>query len=107
MLTYLLGDVLRIFAGDFKPGEMGGKKATQGMLLMAAVVMLVPIVMVMLSLTLPYPAIGWVAIVASVGLIIFNLGGLPYPSAFDNFLIVVGFVLNALIIWFAWTWSQA
>jgi hypothetical protein len=24
MLTYLLGDVLRIFAGDFKAGEIGG-----------------------------------------------------------------------------------
>lgn len=28
MLTYLLGDVLRIFAGDFKPGEIGGMRAT-------------------------------------------------------------------------------
>lgn len=24
MLTYLLGDVLRIFAGDFRPGTIGG-----------------------------------------------------------------------------------
>jgi hypothetical protein len=24
MLTYLLGDVLRIFSGDFKAGEIGG-----------------------------------------------------------------------------------
>jgi len=31
MLTYLLGDVLRIFAGDFKPGEISGMQATQGM----------------------------------------------------------------------------
>jgi hypothetical protein len=29
MLTYLLGDVLRIYAGEFKPGEMGGRKITQ------------------------------------------------------------------------------
>src|SRR5260370_20785064 len=26
MLTYLLGDVLRIYAGDFKPGEIAGRK---------------------------------------------------------------------------------
>jgi len=26
MLTYLLGDVLRIFSGDFKAGEIGGMK---------------------------------------------------------------------------------
>lgn len=25
MLTYLLGDVLRIFAGDFVPGEIDGQ----------------------------------------------------------------------------------
>ena len=24
MLTYLLGDVLRIYAGDFTPGQVGG-----------------------------------------------------------------------------------
>ncbi len=24
MLTYLLGDVLRIFAGDFEPGKLAG-----------------------------------------------------------------------------------
>ena len=27
MLTYLLGDVLRIFSGDFKAGEIGGMVA--------------------------------------------------------------------------------
>jgi len=29
MLTYLLGDVLRIFAGDFRPGEIGGVQMNQ------------------------------------------------------------------------------
>jgi hypothetical protein len=35
MLTYLLGDVLQIFSGDFKAGEMGssgGMKMTQPMM---------------------------------------------------------------------------
>jgi len=31
MLTYLLGDVLRIFSGDFKAGEIGGMQVSQGM----------------------------------------------------------------------------
>jgi hypothetical protein len=106
MLTYLLGDVLRIFADDFKPGEMDGQKATQWMWLLAAVVMLVPIVMVVLSLTVPYPAIRWVSIVAAGFLVVFNVVGLPYPGLYDNFLIVVGFGFNALIIWYAWTWSS-
>jgi hypothetical protein len=104
MLTYLLGDVLRIFAGDFTAGEMDGQKATQAMWIGAALVMLIPIVMVVLSLTLGYPAIRWVNIVVAILLVIFNLFGLPYPSAYDNFLVVVSFVFNGLIVWYAWTW---
>lgn len=52
MLTYLLGDVLRIFAGDYEPGEIAGQEATQWMWFTAAIVMLIPIVMIVLSLTL-------------------------------------------------------
>ena len=107
MLTYLLGDVLRIFAGDMTPGEMAGVKATQRMFLGAAVVMLVPIVMIVLSLTLPYPAIRWVSIVVAVLAVVFNLAGLPYDGMYDNFLIAVGFVFNGLVIWYAWTWTSA
>lgn len=107
MLTYLLGDVLRIFAGDFTSGEIDGEKATQAMWLIAALVMLVPIVMVVLSLILPHPAIRWVSVVTAVLLVLFNLAGLPYPSAYDNFLIFFGFIFNALIVWYAWTWRLA
>ena len=31
MLTYLLGDVMRIFAGDFEPGKISGMDASQAM----------------------------------------------------------------------------
>ena len=104
MLTYLLGDVLRIFAGDFKPGEITGRDASQWMWLAAALIMLIPIVMIVLSLTLSHPAIRWVSIVAAAFLVVFNLIGLPYPSAYDNFLIVFGFIFNGVIIWHAWRW---
>jgi len=104
MLTYLLGDVLRLMAGDVTPGEIAGRKASQGMWLGIAVIMLIPIVMVVLSLTLPYPAIGWANIVVAVLVVAFNLVGLPYVGWYDNFLIVVSFVFNALTVWYAWTW---
>ena len=108
MLTYLLGDVLRIFAGDFKAGEMmGGVQGTQTIYFGAAILMLIPIVMVVLSLTLKYPAIRWASIVAAIILFGFNLIGLPtYPSAYDKFLIIVGLVFNVLTIWYAWKWVQ-
>jgi hypothetical protein len=104
MLTYLLGDVLRIFAGDFESGKIMGAQPSQGMWLFVAVIMLIPIVMVVLSLTLPLPAIRWVNIIAAVFLVLFNLAGLPYPGAYDNFLIIVSFVFNALTVWYAWKW---
>jgi len=105
MLTYLMGDVLRIFSGDFVAGEMGGMQATQAMFFGAAILMLIPIVMLVLSLTLKYPAIRWVTIIAAILLLGFNLVGLPgYPSAYDKFLIIVGLGFNALTIWYAWKW---
>jgi hypothetical protein len=108
MLTYLLGDVLRIFSGDFKPGEIAGVRATPVIWFAAAVLMLIPIVMAVVSVTFDGPLVRWVHIVAAGGLFGFNLIGLPgYPSAYDRFLIVVGLVFNALTIWTAWGWQTA
>jgi hypothetical protein len=105
MLTYLLGDVLRIFSGDFKPGEIGGVKVTQLMWLGIAALMVIPIIMVFLSLTVSYPVIRWANILVAIFYFIFNLIGLPtYPSAYDKFLIVVGLVFNVLTVWYAWNW---
>ncbi len=105
MLTYLLGDVLRIFSGDFKAGEIGGMQVTPAMFLGLAILLLIPVIMVVLSLTLKYPAIRWVSIVAAIGFFGFNLVGLPtYPSAYDKFLIIVGLVFNVLTVWYAWKW---
>ena len=105
MLTYLLGNVLRIFSGDFVAGEIGGMNISQKMWLGIAALMLIPILMVFLSLTLPYPANRWANIIAAAFLFIFNLVGLPtYPSAHDKFLIVVGLVFNTLTVWYAWGW---
>jgi len=104
MLTYLLGDVLRVFAGQFVPGEIQGKPVSQGGWVLIAALMLIPIVMLVLCLTLPYPAIRWVALVAAGFSVLFNLAGLPYEGAFDNFLIGASIILCGLIGWYAWTW---
>jgi hypothetical protein len=105
MLTYLWGDVLRIMTGDFEAGELlGGMQPTQGMWLLIAAIMLIPIVMVVLTLTLKYPAIRWANIIVAILIVVFNLFGLPYKGAYDNFLIIVSFVFNALTVWYAWKW---
>lgn len=105
MLTYLLGDVLRIFSGDFKAGEIGGVRVTQAMWLGIAALMVLPIVMLVLTLMLPQPVNRWANIVVAAGFFLFNLAGLPtYPSAYDKFLIVVGLVFNVVTVWIAWKW---
>lgn len=105
MLTYLLGDVLRIFAGDVEPGKLaGGVEATPKMWLGIAVIMLIPIVMLVLTLTVDYPVVQWLNFAAAAGLVVFNLVGLPYKGAYDNVLIIVSFVFNALTLWYAWNW---
>ncbi|OLD56356.1 hypothetical protein AUI46_01200 [archaeon 13_1_40CM_2_52_13] len=106
MLTYLLGDVLRIYPGDFKPGEIGGRPVTQNLLLGIAILMAVPIVMVFLSLTLSYQLNRWANIIAAIVFLGFNLIGLPtYPSAYDTFFIFVGLGLNVPTVWYAWQWQ--
>lgn len=106
MLTYLLGDVLRIFSGDITVGEIGGVKVTQAMWLGIAIMMVTPVVMVFLSLVLDYPVNRWANIIIAGFFLVFNLFGLPtYPSLYDKFLIVVGLVFNVITIGYAWNWS--
>jgi hypothetical protein len=106
MLTYLLGDVLRIYSGDFKAGQVGGVVMTQAMWLGVAMVMSIPIVMVVLSLLLDQPISRWLNVIAAVGLFVFNVVGLPtYPGAYDKLLIVVGMGFNAMTFYFALRWA--
>lgn len=107
MLTYLLGDVIRIFAGDFEPGKIGDMQPGQAMWLGISALMLIPIIMVVLTLIMGYPAIRWVNIGVAVFFFLFNIVGLPtYPGLYDKFLIVVGLGFNVLTVWYAWQWTE-
>ncbi len=106
MLTFLLGDVIRLFAGDMKPGELMGKKATQVQWLMIALMMVTPIVMAILSLLFPDGINRTLNLVFAALWFIFNAVGLPsYSGWYDRFLLTVGLGINALIIWYAWNWA--
>lgn len=107
MLVYLLGDVLRIYSGDF-PGKMDTKKFTGGMWLGIAVLMLTPILMVLVSIMVDQPVNRWLNIIAAGFWFIFNLIGLPtYPSWYDRFLLAVSMIFNVIVIWYAWNWTMA
>lgn len=108
MLTYLLGDVLRIYSGDATSGVMMSDmgKFTQGMWLGIAVLMVIPILMVVLALILPQPVNRWANIIVAGFFLLFNLVGLPtYPSMYDKFLLIVSMGFNLLTIWYAWGWT--
>ena len=104
MLTYLLGDVLRIFAGDFTPGEIEGKPLTQGMVLGMAILMVIPIVMVVLSVTLPYFVNRWANIIVAIFFLVFNLISIRGYSTYDKFLLIVSMGFNVLTVIYAWNW---
>ncbi|MHA1913071.1 MAG: DUF6326 family protein [Promethearchaeota archaeon] len=104
MLCYLLGDVMRIFAGDFKPGEIEGKSMTQKTVLGMAIIMVIPIVMVVLSLILDFPANSWVNIIVAIFFFLFNLVGIKGYKAYDIFLIIVSLGFNALTLYYAITY---
>ena len=102
MLVYLLGDVLRIFSGNFTAGEIDGEPVSQYMYLFMAIIMVIPIIMIVLSVLLPVgPLSSWLNLIFAVGFIIFNLAGIGGYKAFDVVLLIISFGFNGLTIWFA------
>lgn len=108
MLIYLLGDVLRIMSGDMATMMAEGDiKFTQGVWLGIAAMMLIPIIMIMMSLVLPYNINRWAQIIVAVIVFLFNLVALPtYPSAYDKFLLAVSLVFNVVTVVYAWNWVE-
>ena len=105
MLIYLLGDVIRIFAGDYTAGVMDGAQVPSSMWTVAAAMMLIPILMVFLTLVLGYKVDRILNIVVAVVFFIFNLYGIPgYPGLYDRFLLAVSLVFNIMTVWYAWKW---
>lgn len=101
MLCFLLGDVIRIFAGDFEPGEIEGKKVSSNMYLGIAAIMVMPIIMTVLALILDNPINKWINIIVAIVFFLFNLVGIKGYKAYDIFLLIVSFGFNVLIVLYA------
>ncbi len=107
MLTYLLGDILRLMSGDMQPGTLFKNTDTaQNMWALIAILMSIPILMIVLSAILRYPWVKRVNLLGGVCVILFNLLGLPYEAFYDNFLIGISLIFNTLILWYAWKWKS-
>jgi len=104
---YQQGDMQRIYSGDFIPGEvdLGGVMSPETLWLISAVTMTIPVIMIILSLTLPHNANRWVNILAAAFFFLYTIIGVgKYPSAYDRFLLLVSLAGNVLTIWYAWKW---
>ncbi len=103
MFIYVMGDILRIFSGDIARLQ-GMPSGIQW--LGAAIIMLIPILMIVLSLVLPQPINRGANIFVAVAFFLFVLVDMKsYPGAYDKFLLVVSMILNVATIWLAWNWS--
>lgn len=109
MFLYQQGDVQRLYSGDFIPG--GGDDITGGFMsqemvwMISAITMTIPVVMIILSLTLPHNANRWANIIAAIFFFLYTLNGVRlYPSAYDRFLLIISLGVNALTVWYAWKW---
>jgi hypothetical protein len=109
MLTGLQGDVLRFMEPgmleEMTAGGVDGMALTEGLLLAAGTLMLIPILMVFLTLTLPRRACRSANIILGCFFFPFDAVGLPsYGSASGVLLIAAGMVFNVLTVWYAWRW---
>jgi uncharacterized membrane protein len=79
-------------------------KVTQGMALGIAILMVIPVIMVVLSITLPYPVNRWANIIVTIAFFGFNLLSLSDYSVSDKFLLIVSMGFNLMTVWYAWKW---
>lgn len=105
ILIYLLGDVLRLYEKGQAAAMIDGKPMTQTHLLMAALLMLTPILMALAMVFLPQGFAKWAAVIVSLILFIINIFGVvSYTGLFDRVLIVISLMLNAFTAVWAWRW---
>jgi hypothetical protein len=109
MFSWVYGDLLRIYSGDFILGDdIAAELMSMDMLWMiSAITMIVPGAMVFMSLALKANVNRWTNIIVAAFYTLYNLVGVSsYSSAYDKFLIVVSIVFTALIVWKAWKWPK-
>ena len=111
MLLYIYCDIFSLYrTGQLEEmisGRMGPFPVTQGSLLTASILMIIPAVMVFLSLTLGPKVSRWVNIILGALYTFVNISNLVGETwAFYIFFGVVEIVLTFLIVGYAWKWRN-
>lgn len=104
-LIYLLGDVLRLYEKGREAAKIDGKAMNQTHLMMAAALMLIPILLAFGMVFLPLDLAKWSSIIGSTILFVINIFGVTsYTGLFDRLLICLSLILNIFIVVWAWLW---
>jgi hypothetical protein len=110
MLLYIYADILSLFKAGaiakMMEGFMGPFPVTQGSLLSASILMMIPAVMVFLSLTLKPKVNRWANIILGVLFTFVNISNLIGETSWIFYMsfVVVEIALTLLIVWYAWKW---
>ena len=78
MFVWQQGDVQRLYSSDFIPGEtkLGEMMSPEMLWMISAITMTIPVVMIILSLTLPHNANRWANIIVAILYFVYTLIGL-------------------------------
>jgi hypothetical protein len=111
MLLYIYADIFKLFVpGEIEKmisGRQGPLPTTQGSLLTASILMMIPAVMVFLSLTLRSKVGRWANIILGVLYTFVNISNLIGETwAFYVFYGIAEIVLTFLIVGYAWKWRN-
>ncbi len=108
MVNMIFADILSFMApgslAEIINGEMD-VQITEGLLLVFAIILEIPMVMIVLSRVLKYGLNRWVNVIASVITIAFIIGG---GSAYPHYIFfaAVQTICMLIIIWFAIKWPK-
>ena len=100
MFIMVFADILSfIRPGTFE--EIGEQQITDGLLLVFAIMIVIPIAMIFLSRVLKYKANRWANIIAAAITILWVIGG---GSTYPHYILfaTIEVVFAALIVWYAW-----
>jgi hypothetical protein len=80
---------------------------TNETLALMAIMMMIPIFIVFLSLELPYKTNRWANIIVAIFFIVLDgMGFIILRPAYENILGIGYVVFCALIVWYAWKWTN-
>ena len=111
MLVYIYCDIYSLYrTGQIEEmisGRMGPFPVTQGSLLSASILMMIPAVMVFLALALKPKVNRWVNIILGVLYTFVNISNLVGETwIYYISFVVVEIALTLLIVWFSWRWRN-